>query len=79
MSREMHFTGTSAAGVCLASERASAVSQCSVEHLFLFPRDPGLFLCTDCWPGGRERGQGVRVEGRRKLLPQPLGLLPFSV
>lgn len=69
MRREMHFTGTSTGGVCLA--------WCNVEHLFLFPQGCWVISERGYCRGSRSRGWSVSTGGRwRALLSPALKILP---
>lgn len=67
MRREMHFTGTSTGGVCLA--------WCNVEHLFLVPQGCWIIsehgYCRD-----RRRGWGCQCRGGRRALLSPVLVTP---
>lgn len=60
MRREMHFTGTSTKGACLA--------WCNVGHLFSSLRNAGLFL-NMASGGAEEEGWGCTCRGRKKGAP----------
>ena len=68
MRREMHFTGTRTGGVCLA--------RCNVEHLFLFPRDAGLFRNMATVRVKEEEGGGVSAGGGRRALLSSVLMVP---
>lgn len=76
MGREMHFTGASAAGVCLASERSLAVWCRTFVPL---PSGSRIISADECWPRGKGRGQGGSAGGRLELLLRSFILSPFSV